>query len=89
MPADHGEMVLGAEACTPDRELSRKELGVRLKTAIQHLPFEQRTALVLREVEGLRYEEIAFSLGLPVGTVKSRLTRARQALREELGDLRC
>jgi RNA polymerase sigma-70 factor (ECF subfamily) len=60
-----------------------------LKTAIQHLPFEQRTALVLREVEGLRYEEIAFSLGLPVGTVKSRLTRARQALREELGDLRC
>jgi RNA polymerase sigma-70 factor (ECF subfamily) len=60
-----------------------------LKTALQHLPFEQRTALVLREVEGLRYEEIAFSLGLPVGTVKSRLTRARQALRAELGDLRC
>ena len=86
---DHGEMVLGAEACTPDRELTRKELGARLKTAIQHLPFEQRTALVLREVQGLRYEEIAFSLGLPVGTVKSRLTRARQALREELGDLRC
>ena len=74
---------------TPDRELARKELGARLKTAIQNLPFEQRTALVLREVEGLRYEEIAFSLGLPVGTVKSRLTRARQALREELGDLRC
>ena len=60
-----------------------------LKAAIQNLPFEQRTALVLREVEGLKYEEIAFSLGLPVGTVKSRLTRARQALREELGDLRC
>ena len=86
---EHGEMVLGAEACTPDRELARKELGARLKTALQHLPFDQRTALVLREVEGLRYEEIAFSLGLPVGTVKSRLTRARQALREELGDLRC
>ena len=86
---DHGEMVLGAEACTPDSELVRKELGARLKEAIQKLPFEQRTALVLREIEGLRYEEIAFSLGLPVGTVKSRLTRARQALREELGDLRC
>jgi RNA polymerase sigma-70 factor (ECF subfamily) len=39
---------------------------------------------VLREIEGLRYEEIAFSLGVAVGTVKSRLTRARQALREEL-----
>jgi RNA polymerase sigma-70 factor (ECF subfamily) len=82
-------MVLGSDASTPDRELARKELGARLKCALQHLPFEQRTALVLREVEGLRYEEIAFSLGLPVGTVKSRLTRARQALREELGDLRC
>ena len=80
---DHGEMVLGAEASTPDRELTRKEMGARFKTAIQNLPFEQRTALVLREIEGLRYEEIAFSLGLPIGTVKSRLTRARQALREE------
>ena len=85
----HGDIVLGAEGCTPDRELTRKELGLRLKAAIQKLPFEQRTALVLREIEGLRYEEIAFSLGLPVGTVKSRLTRARQVLREELGDLRC
>ena len=82
-------MVLGAQPRTPDSELVRKELGARLKAAIHHLPFEQRTALVLREIEGLRYEEIAFSLGLPVGTVKSRLTRARQALREELGDLRC
>lgn len=86
---DHGEMVLGADASTPDRELTRKEIGTRLKAAIQNLPFEQRTALVLREVEGLKYEEIAFSLGLPVGTVKSRLTRARQTLRVELGDLRC
>jgi RNA polymerase sigma-70 factor (ECF subfamily) len=86
---DHGELELGADASTPDRELTRKELGSRLKAAIQRLPFEQRTALVLREVQGLRYEEIAFSLGLPVGTVKSRLTRARQALRAELGDLRC
>jgi len=86
---DHGEMVLGADASTPDRELTRKEIGTRLKTAIQNLPFEQRTALVLREIEGLKYEEIAFSLGLPVGTVKSRLTRARQTLRVQLGDLRC
>src|SRR3977135_2052276 len=62
---EHGEMVLGADAApTPDREVARKELGRRLKLALQHLPFEQRTALVLREVEGLRYEEIAFSLGL-------------------------
>jgi RNA polymerase sigma-70 factor (ECF subfamily) len=86
---DHGDIILGAEASTPDRELARKEMGARLKAAIQALPFEQRTALVLREIEGMRYEEIAFSLDLPVGTVKSRLTRARQTLRAELGDLRC
>ena len=73
----------------PIASSTRKEIGARLKTAIQSLPFEQRTALVLREIEGLKYEEIAFSLGLPVGTVKSRLTRARQTLRAELGDLRC
>ena len=48
------------------------------------LPFDQRTAIVLREIDGLSYEEIAFSLGVAVGTVKSRLTRARQALRLEL-----
>ena len=45
------------------------------------LPFDQRTAIVLREIDGLSYEEIAFSLGVAVGTVKSRLTRARQTLR--------
>jgi len=52
--------------------------------ALARLPFDQRTALILREVDGLRYDEIAFSLGVAVGTVKSRLTRARQALRAEL-----
>jgi RNA polymerase sigma-70 factor (ECF subfamily) len=52
------------------------------------LPFDQRTAIVLREVDGMSYEEIAFSLGVAVGTVKSRLTRARQALRNQLREVR-
>ena len=85
----HGEWVLGADASTPDHELARKELAARLLTALQRLPFDQRTAILLREIEGLRYDEIADALGLAVGTVKSRLTRARQALRAELADLRC
>ena len=68
----------------PDRLLASKETAVRIWSAMEQLPFDQRTALVLREIDGLRYEEIAFSLGVAVGTVKSRLTRARQALREEL-----
>ena len=52
------------------------------------LPFDQRTAIVLREVDGLSYDEIAFSLGVAVGTVKSRLTRARQTLRAGLREAR-
>jgi RNA polymerase sigma-70 factor (ECF subfamily) len=72
----------------PDRLLASKETASRIWQALDRLPFDQRTALVLREVDGLRYEEIAFSLGVAVGTVKSRLTRARQALRAELLGLR-
>ena len=68
----------------PDRLLASKETAARIWQALERLPFDQRTALILREVDGLRYEEIAFSLGVAVGTVKSRLTRARQALRAEL-----
>ena len=48
----------------------------------------KRTVIVLREIDGLSYEEIAFSLGVAIGTVKSRLTRARQTLRDELREVR-
>jgi len=68
----------------PDRAFEQKELGDRLQSALDRLPFDQRTAIVLREVDGLSYDDIAFSLGVAVGTVKSRLTRARQALRDDL-----
>ena len=72
----------------PDRLLASKETATRIWAAMERLPFDQRTALVLREIDGLRYEEIAFTLDVAVGTVKSRLTRARQALREELLGMR-
>lgn len=81
--ATHGDFLSNA-ASTPDRLLAQKELGLRLQHALDRLPFDQRTAIVLREIDGLSYEEIAFSLGLAIGTVKSRLTRARRALRQEL-----
>jgi len=83
----HGDMMSGREA-GPDRVLAQKELATRLQRALDGLPFDQRTAIVLREVDGLSYEEIAFSLGVAVGTVKSRLTRARHALRQELREVR-
>jgi RNA polymerase sigma-70 factor (ECF subfamily) len=85
--ASHGDFPT-ATAGRPDQLLQTKELGARLQQALDGLPFEQRTAIVLREVDGLSYEEIAFSLGIAVGTVKSRLTRARQTLRAELCGMR-
>ncbi len=85
--AAHGEFLSGGLS-RPDRVLAQKELASRLQVALDHLPFDQRTAIVLREVDGLSYDEIAFSLGVAVGTVKSRLTRARQALRLELREAR-
>jgi RNA polymerase sigma-70 factor, ECF subfamily len=81
--AEHGDFLSGGES-TPDRVLAQKELAEQLQHALEHLPFDQRTAIILREVDGLSYEEIAYSLGVAMGTVKSRLTRARQALRLEL-----
>lgn len=85
--ATHGEF-LSLGSSRPDRVLAQKELATQLQQALDGLPFDQRTAIVLREVDGLSYEEIAFSLGVAVGTVKSRLTRARQALRSELRQVR-
>lgn len=83
----HGDFICGSEV-GPDRILQQKELAARLKDALDALPFDQRTAIVLREVDGLSYDEIAFSLGVAVGTVKSRLTRARQTLRAGLREAR-
>jgi len=85
--AAHGELP-SMSLAGPDRLLAQKELASRLDRALGHLPFDQRTAIVLREIDGLSYDEIAFSLGVAVGTVKSRLTRARQALRLELREAR-
>jgi RNA polymerase sigma-70 factor (ECF subfamily) len=85
--AAHGDFESAAEL-GPDRILAQKQLAERLQHALDHLPFDQRTVVVLREVDGLSYEEIAYSLGVAVGTVKSRLTRARQALRQELREAR-
>ncbi len=84
----HGEDVLLDRGVTPELALRRKETADRVWGALEALPFEQRTAIVLREIDGLSYDEIAFSLGIAVGTVKSRLTRARDALRTRLREER-
>jgi RNA polymerase sigma-70 factor (ECF subfamily) len=69
----------------PERSASRGELRERLRLAIADLPPVFRTVLVLRELEDLAYDEIAKILGCSIGTVESRLFRARARIREALG----
>jgi RNA polymerase sigma-70 factor, ECF subfamily len=66
------------------REAERAQLRDQLADAMQALPDEQRVVLLLREIEGLSYAEIARSLGVPAGTVASRLNHGRSALRQQL-----
>jgi RNA polymerase sigma-70 factor (ECF subfamily) len=72
---------------SPEAAAMTAELNRRLEQALERLDDEFRTLVVLRDVEDMTYEQIAQVLEVPVGTVKSRLHRARCALREELGDL--
>jgi RNA polymerase sigma-70 factor (ECF subfamily) len=69
---------------TPDRILLSKQVAEAVNRAIERLPEELRTAIVLRELEGLSYDEIAESMNCPIGTVRSRIFRAREAVAEEL-----
>ena len=80
----HGDLADPSRFELPDVVFGQKELAARIQAALDRLPFEQRTAVVLREIDGLSYDEIAFSLNVAVGTVKSRLARAREQLRAEL-----
>ncbi len=70
----------------PQRLLSRKLDGARINAAIEKLPAVFREVLILREIEELTYEEIARVAAVPLGTVMSRLSRARALLRAALGD---
>jgi RNA polymerase sigma-70 factor (ECF subfamily) len=72
---------------SPAEGLERAELFRRLDAALAGLPFEQRSAFVLAELEGMPLEEVGRVEGVPVGTVKSRLGRARERLRAALADL--
>lgn len=65
-------------------EVGRRQQKMRIERAIAELPEDSRHVLVLRDYEDLEYQEIATRLGVPVGTVRSRLSRARQALRKSL-----
>ena len=72
---------------TPESELEGKEIAATVNRAMDALPADLRTAITLREIEGLSYEEIANVMNCPVGTVRSRIFRARDAIAAELRPL--
>jgi RNA polymerase sigma-70 factor (ECF subfamily) len=72
---------------TPERELMRQQMEQTVMRAVEALPDDLRTAITLREVDGLSYEEIAARMDCPIGTVRSRIFRAREAIDLELRPL--
>ena len=72
---------------TPEHELLRQEIEQTVMRVVDTLPEELRSAISLREVEGLSYDEIAVRMGCPIGTVRSRIFRAREAIDAELEPL--
>jgi RNA polymerase sigma-70 factor (ECF subfamily) len=72
--------------CSPHHDLERRQIGALLDAALAALAEVYRTPFVLREIEGWEYVRIATELGIPVGTVRSRLSRARAALRTHVNE---
>jgi RNA polymerase sigma-70 factor, ECF subfamily len=72
---------------TPESEFEGKEIAGAVNKAMDALPEDLRTAITLREIEGLSYEEIANVMNCPIGTVRSRIFRAREAIAAELRPL--
>lgn len=72
---------------TPERLLLKDEIEATVFQAIEDLPDDLRTAITLRELEGMSYEEIAQTMGCPIGTVRSRIFRAREAIDAKLRPL--
>lgn len=72
---------------TPESLLQSKQTGATINAAMDALPEELRHAILLREIDGLSYEEIAEAMSCPIGTVRSRIFRAREAVAEKLRPL--
>jgi RNA polymerase sigma-70 factor (ECF subfamily) len=72
---------------TPERMALQDEIARTIKQAVDDLPEELRTAIILRELEGLSYEEIAQAMDCPIGTVRSRIFRAREAIDKKIKPL--
>ncbi|HET9123185.1 MAG TPA: RNA polymerase sigma factor RpoE [Acidiferrobacteraceae bacterium] len=91
MDPEDAELVEGGavlrETTTPEHMMLTNEIADTVHAAMEALPEDLRTAIVLREIEGLSYEEIAEVMECPIGTVRSRIFRAREAIDRELKPL--
>ena len=85
--AGDGALMPSVTNSNPGRAALRRELGGAIEAALEELPEHHRAVIVLREVEGLSYREIAEAIETPAGTVGSRLNRARRELQQHLADL--
>ncbi|MCP4601550.1 MAG: sigma-70 family RNA polymerase sigma factor [Proteobacteria bacterium] len=83
----HGSTVMANRLDTnPSKMLGRKELGVRISEAMDTLPPYHRTVIIMREIEGMSYSEMAKAMKVSKGTIMSRLHHARQKLKRALGE---
>jgi RNA polymerase sigma-70 factor (ECF subfamily) len=90
--SDHGlndedepdERLMAQDISTPESELLSKQVAYAVNEAVEALPEELRQAITLREIEGMSYEEIADAMACPIGTVRSRIFRAREAIAAKL-----
>jgi RNA polymerase sigma-70 factor (ECF subfamily) len=79
-----GESELLQDVNTPENQMMSRQVAETVNQTLEKLPEELRTAITLREMEGLSYEEIASIMSCPIGTVRSRIFRAREAIAEQL-----
>jgi RNA polymerase sigma-70 factor (ECF subfamily) len=80
-----GATVVEDGGASPEEEVFRREFWEQLRRGLESLPEEQREAVVFCDLEGMSYEEMAEAMGVPIGTVRSRIFRGRRALQERLG----
>lgn len=78
------ERLMAQDIGTPESELLSKQVAYAVDAAVDALPEELRQAITLREIEGMSYEEIAEAMNCPIGTVRSRIFRAREAIAAKL-----
>ena len=81
------ENELARDSSTPEQEMMSRQVAETVNAAMEGLPEELRSAIMLREIEGMSYEEIAAIMNCPIGTVRSRIFRARETIAEQLRPL--